>query len=327
MLGFTEDEVEFLIDECGIDREKINIDRKFLYNGYKFHTNAKNKLYNSAMILYLLDTIKDTGGKIEKLIDLNLKTDYGRINQLLKRPQNIEKLEHIIEHENIPSEVIERFSIDKIHEPMNFLSLLYYMGLVTVDIEEETGTTLLKIPNYSIKTMYWEYMKNIITEQNPEMLYDPSKIFIGLKAMAFKGNYKPFFDDFFKNFVSQLSNRDLIQFSEKNVKFLLLSIFFQNNLYLPISETENSRGYSDIYLQRRDNLYPGITTDWVIEIKYVKKGDEENQNVIETKKNEALEQINRYKTSNIFKNRTDVRYLMVVFIGKKSYLIEEVIKN
>jgi len=127
MLGFTEDEVEFLIDECCIERAKITIDRKFLYNGYKFHVNASNKLYNSAMILYILDKIR-VAGEVEKIIDLNLKTDYGRIIMLLDKPQNIEKLEQIIEHEKIAAEVIERFSIEKIHDSNNFMSLIYYMG-------------------------------------------------------------------------------------------------------------------------------------------------------------------------------------------------------
>ena len=198
------------------------------------------------------------------------------------------------------------------------------MGLVTLDQNETTGRAILKVPNYSIKTIYWEYIENIIRERNPKMNYDPTIITYGLETMAFEGNYFPFFEDFHKNIVSQISNRDLEHFSEKNVKFLLLSILFQSNLYIPISETENSKGYSDIYLQRRNNLYPGITTDWVLEIKYIKKADEENQNVIEQKKQEAIEQLNRYKTSNLFKDRTDVRYLMVIFIGKKSYLVEEI---
>ena len=38
------------------------------------------------------------------------------------------------------------------------------MGLVTIDEEETTENTLLKIPNYSIKTVYREYIENIIME-------------------------------------------------------------------------------------------------------------------------------------------------------------------
>ena len=324
MLGFTEDEVEFLIDECGIDRKKITIDREFLYNGYLFHEDAKEKLYNSSMILYFLQKIKVTEGEIKHLVNENLKTDYGRIRNLLSKKENIEKLEEIIELNKIPAEISSRFSIDKIHETKNFLSLLYYMGLLT--IENERGIPMLKIPNYSIKTIYWEFMENIITERNPEMMYDPSVIFEGLIKMAFDNNYEPFFETFHKNFVSQISNRDLENFSEKNVKFLLLSILFQNNIYLPISETENSTGYSDIYLQRR-NLYPLVQIDWVWEIKYIKEKDCRKKAFIKRKKADAIEQLQRYKTSNLFKDRKDVRYLAVVFVGKKSYFIDEIFEE
>ena len=143
--------------------------------------------------------------------------------------------------------------------------------------------------------------------------------------MAFNDDYKPFFENFHKNFVSKISNRDLANFSEKNVKFLLLSILFQNYLFLPISEPENSEGYIDIYLQRRSNLYPGIKMDWVWEIKYIKQSDSDDEKLIAEKKAEAIAQLQRYKSSNFFKDRTDVRYLAVVFVGKNDYFIEEVI--
>jgi hypothetical protein len=323
MLGFTEEEVEFVRQEAGIDKSLIKADMEFLYNGYLFHINAKKKLYNPSLIHYFFYELIDEGEKIKNLNDDNLKTDYGRIKRLLRKTENIEKLEQIIEYGHVPSEVTARFSIDKIHETKNFLSLLYYMGLVTIAKGEKSGEPLLKIPNYSSKTMYWEYMENIIMERNPEMRYDPSLIYGSLGSMAFDGDYQPFFESFQKKFLSNISNNDLKNFSEKNVKFLLLSILFQTNYYLPISETENSVGYTDIYLQRRSNLYPKILSDWVWEMKYIKEVDARKKSLISGKKKEAMEQLQRYKNSNLFKDRNDVRYLAVVFIGKKKYEIVE----
>jgi hypothetical protein len=320
ILGFTKEEVEFIREECGIDKSLIKFDIEYLYNGYLFHVDGKNKLYNSAMINYFFMTFRDEGEKMKNLVNDNLKTDYGRLKNLLLKTDNIKNLENLIEFGNVQTEVVPRFSIDKIHETKNFLSLLYYMGLVTID--SNRGMPILRIPNYSIKTMYWEYMENMIMERNPEMLYSPSVIFEGLISLAFDGNYNPFFEKFHKNFVSQVSNIDLENFSEKNIKFLLLSILFQNNIYLPISETENSQGYSDIYLQRR-SLYPQIKIDWVWEIKYIKQKDIRKKALIGEKKAKAIEQLLRYKNSNLFKDRTDVRYLSIVFFGKKNYEIKE----
>ena len=171
--------------------------------------------------------------------------------------------------------------------------------------------------------MYWEYMENIILGRNPKMLYKPGIVLENLATMAFDGDYKPFFEKFHKNFVSQISNRDLRNFSEKNVKFLLLSILFQTTLYLPISEPENSEGYLDLYLQRRSNLYPNIISDWIIEMKYIKEKEAKNAALIESEKSEAIAQLQRYKKSNLFKDRNDVRYLAVVFIGKKEFVLTE----
>ena len=324
LLGFTEKDVEFLIDECGINREHFHINIKYWYNGYLFHEDAEHKLYNSAMMLYFLYQTDITKGKVKRLIDSNLRTDYGRIQFLLNKPENIEKLTEITEFNAVTGEIIDRFSIDKIHDPDNFLSLLYYMGLITIDKEPESGNSLLRIPNYSVKTMYWDYMKNIIKDQNPKEVFDTSLLDNSLSKMAFQNDYKPFFEKFQKEFVTRLSNRDMENFSEKNVKFFLLSIFFQSYLYQPLSETENSQGYSDIYLQRRNDLYPTIKNDWVLELKYVKQADIKKDKIIQGKKADAIAQIQRYKTSHLFKTRTDVRYLMVVYIGKKDFLIEEI---
>ena len=196
------------------------------------------------------------------------------------------------------------------------------MGLVT--ISNENGILTLKIPNYTVKTMYWEYMENIILERNPEIYYNPN-IREGLTSLAYDGEYKPFFDIFQQNFLSQISTQDMKGFTEKHVKFMLLNILFQSNYYLSISELENSQGYTDIYLQRRDYLYPRIKIDWIWELKYIKEADAGKKALIASKKKEAKEQLQRYKNSNLFKDRKDVRYLAVVFIGKKRYWIEEIL--
>jgi hypothetical protein len=67
-------------------------------------------------------------------------------------------LNAIVDASHIRAEVVKRFSIDKIQEPANFLSLLYYMGLVTKDKDETNGVALLKIPNYAIKTMWRSFL-------------------------------------------------------------------------------------------------------------------------------------------------------------------------
>jgi hypothetical protein len=160
ILGFTEKEAEWLIDVCGVNKDDANkVDKKFLYDGYLFSEDGTQTLYNSAMLLYFLYHTRVSGGKVKKLIDENIKTDYSKIQNLLDRIENVDKIEVLLNTDSVPSNVVSQFSIDKIGSIENFLSLLYYMGLVTLAKDEDTGASLLRIPNLSIKTMYWEYKR------------------------------------------------------------------------------------------------------------------------------------------------------------------------
>ncbi|MDR2556890.1 MAG: PD-(D/E)XK nuclease domain-containing protein, partial [Bacteroidales bacterium] len=69
---------------------------------------------------------------------------------------------------------------------------------------------------------------------------------------------------------------------------------------------------------------PNTEYEWVCELKYINEKDKGNSALIKNKKEEALAQINRYKESAIFKDRTDMRYLIVMFLGGTQFEIYEV---
>jgi len=322
ILGLTREEVEWVIEQIGLDKSLISVDIEKMYNGYLFHEKAENKLFNSTMILYYFYGLLRNGKNLKYLIDDNLKIDYGRIRKLINQHDNKEKLRELIENDFVSEEVIKQFSMAVIHEDKNFFSLLFYMGLVTIDNSNPLNPGF-KIPNYSIKTMYWEFIERMLTEELKGLSLDGSKYRNPIYKLAYENNYEPFFEYFSQRIVSYLSNRDLLNTVEKDMKFLLLPIFFTSNYYFPISEMENSGGYTDIYL-KRSHLHPGSISEWVWEVKYVKQSDSKKKKLIEEKKKEAVEQLQRYKNSNLFKDRTDVRFVAVVFIGKDGYVVEEV---
>jgi hypothetical protein len=103
----------------------------------------------------------------------------------------------------------------------------------------------------------------------------------------------------------------------------MLTLLFQSNFYLPISEQENNKGYSDIYLQRRSDLYPKITADWIFELKYIKEEDIGNENLIQKQLEKAKTQLLDYKSSVRYKDKADIRYVAVVFVGKNGYRMED----
>jgi hypothetical protein len=321
MLGFTSEEVEKLMDETGVDRSLITVDMELFYNGYLFHKDGKHRVYNPTMMLYFVMQLLESDRAPENIIDENLKTDYGRLRLLLRTEQNREQLMAITTNNSIVSDIIPKFPIDKLHDGEYFISLLFYMGLLTIDREDE-GALVLKIPNYSIRTVYWEYMKRLMVDLNEDVLIDLSKLKIAIRELAFRGNPTLFIDYVSNNIFSRLSNRDLRDFNEKYIKIMLLDGLFQSKLYIPITETEVTQGYTDIWL-KRSHRFPEIPYEWVWEVKYVKKSDAENAAVIRSVRENALAQLQKYRSSHLFAGRTDVRYLSLIFIGKDTYELEE----
>jgi hypothetical protein len=155
MLGFTQDEVDVILDKLGIGQKEIDIKIKEFYNGYLFNLEGKERLYNPDMMLYFLDQYVRKKRLPERLIDDNVKMDYGRINRLTVNEENKKILAKIIEDESITSDIVTRFSFDRMYDQDYFVSLLFYMGLLTIDRKERTRL-ILKIPNYVIKTVFFK---------------------------------------------------------------------------------------------------------------------------------------------------------------------------
>jgi uncharacterized protein YqfB (UPF0267 family) len=323
ILGLTREEVDWVMEQIRLDKSLITVDIEKMYNGYLFHKDAPNKLFNSTMIFYYFNELLKKKKKIENLIDDNLKTDYGRLRNLINKHDNKEKLRSLLENNSTGVKLMNRFSIEKIHEENNFFSLLYYMGLVTID-NSNPQLYALKIPNYSVQTIYWTFIENMLTEEIKGLSIDNSKYINAIYSLAYNNDNKPFFDYFSQYIVRNLSNRDLLKTVEKDMKFLLLPMFFSTLYYFPVSELENSEGYTDLYL-KRSHLHPGSISEWVWELKYIKQADAKKEKLIAQKTQEAITKLCEYKTSSLFKDRTDVRFLAIIFIGKKSYRIEEVL--
>ena len=314
MMGFTREEVELLMQETGVDKNLITFDMEAYYNGYMFHKNAKNKVYNSQMILYLFNQVLQLGMQPEQIIDTNLQTDYARLRRLAENESNREKLLQITRDGGVVGNVIEKFSLEKLNDNEYFISLLFYLGMLT-NGGMQRGKTWLKIPNYSIKTLYWEYVVSYVQDLEKKQIRT-SELSGTIGSMAYDGDIKPYLDFFTENFLKRLSNRDLMNFDEKYIKVMMLSSLFTSRLYLPVSEDETTEGYTDIYLQKHPAI-PDIKFEYVFEIKYAKTGATEAE--IKAKFDEAEIQIEKYRKDPRFANRSDVKFSAIVFKGKGEY--------
>ncbi|MDR0705051.1 MAG: ATP-binding protein [Planctomycetaceae bacterium] len=319
MLGFTHDEVNQLMNTVGIDAKQICVDMEYYYNGYRFNEKGENKVYNSSMILYFLEQILEGSNPPDNLIDPNLSMDPKRLKRLIRSEGSREILIQIIKDGNIISNVLEKFSITRLGDENHFISLLFYMGLLTIK-GSSLGELLLEIPNYSIRTTFWEYLREIVQDQSPDIALNIQELKNAIRAMAMEGDLHGFIDYVSQNAFSKLSAFDLQRFDEKYIKVLLLAYLLLSNIYIPMSEYETAPGRADIFLQRNP-CFPQVNYEWVWELKYCKTDAKETE--IDQKCRKGLEQLDQYLISSRLKDRPNLKSVLLVFIGKDKYKIIE----
>ena len=323
MMGFTEDEIRQMVKETTQfamnqnDMDKLMEELHKNYNGYLFSEKAKERLFNSDMILYYLKTyIKDKEGPID-LIDQNIASDYGKLGKMFDlkdKRSNMEVLEKILNGEEIVAQITRQFSMEKDFTTDDFKSLLFYLGLLTID-KRILSFAKLKVPNYVIKGLYFGYFEKKIREAiNYEI--DTVEISNAVSQIALDGKNDKFIS-LIENTLHKLSNRDYINFDEKYIKLIMISYLMLSNVYMVKSEYEVENGYIDIALLRREPIDPDYFA--VFEVKYIKKSEYEayGDKLVEEKKNEATAQILKYNTSNELKSISKLKKWVIVFTGDK----------
>ncbi|MDR1480540.1 MAG: ATP-binding protein [Planctomycetaceae bacterium] len=319
MLGFTIDEVNALMLGTGVNADMLNnIDMEYYYNGYLFNAKCKNKVYNSSMVLYIFCQVLTEGEPPREFIDPNLGMDVSRLHYIIQKNGNREILVKILTEGSIVSNILAKFRTDPLgKESSYFISLLFYMGYLTIK-EFYLDELRLVVPNFSIRTVYWEYMRQLVTETSPDTTVEERQLKEAINVLAMEGNIHNFIDYVSKNVFSKLSDYDLQHFDEKYIKMMLLAYLFLKSVYIPISEYEVDAGRIDIFLQRNPK-YPEIKYEWVIELKYCKTTA--NDSEITKKRKEGLEQLREYIQSHHLKDRPNLKPVLIIFIGKNKYEI------
>lgn len=163
VFGFTEEELLFIIrqlDPAILDNKELLNIIKIYYDGYRFD-NHSEQVYNPDMTIYFLNKYTRYNRMPEEMIDLNVKTDYGKINQLAMNFKDENIIFDIMNKGEITTRLVEKFNISSMYDNKeNFKSLLFYLGLLTIKSVNANMVTLC-IPNYVIKSIYWQEFFNL----------------------------------------------------------------------------------------------------------------------------------------------------------------------
>lgn len=313
MLGFTQHETEEILKLYDIYSQETIEDMKKYYNGYRFSPVAEEYVYNSDMCLYFIKDMAEYKRYPMSMIDNNVKTDYSRVNQLALNFKDSETLETIMTRGQISTVLVERFNISTMYSKKeNFASLLFYLGMLTIK-EPFEDMVKLCIPNYVIRTIYWNQFYDILQK---ELDIQSNTLKTCIRQMRTNGDITSFIE-FFKGLVSNLSNRDLIGMNEKGIKMILTTLFGVDGTYMVLSEQENTEGYTDIFLQKKVQYEAYTKYQWILELKYLKESERQR---LEEVRERGLSQLKSYAESIKVKQGIkpeELKQALIIVVGKK----------
>ena len=332
VLGFTEPEVRGLL-ELYRDRGAFNQDvdaaldvMREWYNGYRFAKTAPGDLYNTDMVLHYLTESIPNEPMPDDLIDPNIRIDYTKLRHLLlvnrrasaearRLNGNFDLLRHVIGEGETEADINLSFPLDELDEPENFLSLLYYFGLLSIR-GVSGGAVRLGVPNQTVWRLMYGYLRKAYRDVG--VFSVSHHHFSGLvRRMAYKGEWRPAVEYIAEAMAEQTGIRDYID-GEKVVQAFLAAHFSMVGQFLIHSERELNKGYADLHLEPFVAQYPDIGYGYVMEVKYLKRSERVDESVVAETLRGAREQLKGYLADEGLRRRApSVRYvgLAVVFHG------------
>jgi hypothetical protein len=295
---------------------------KFWYDNYLFAKYEKTRMYNSDMALYFVKEYHKAGNLPEDMLDHNIRIDYKKLKYLIavdmegknRLNGNFEKLKTILEEGQITANIVNSFPVSNVIDPENFISLLYYFGLLTIK-DSYHGKPILTIPNEVIRQLYYEYIREGYRDTKVFNI-DLFRLGSLFDEMAFKGDWKDLFTYLTSEMNKQTSVRDYIE-GERSIQTFFRAYLNVSNYYITRTEFELNKGYCDILLLPNLLQFPDIEYSYLIEMKYIKPS-EYSETKLEAKIKDAEEKLNKYKNDEslkIFTGDTHIINLILVFSG------------
>ena len=284
MMGFTAEELQTLMKEQNIsakEQKELLPIMKENYDGYKFSLKANERIYNSNMCLYFLNEYVKYKEIPEELVDVNIASDYSKIGNMLrlcKGENRLDIIEKTVSGEGIATSIVQQFNPAVDFEEREMLSMLYYLGYLTI-VGEDIGDPVLKVPNQVIKDIYAEYFLKVLREE-ADFVVDVNYNEIAREILK-EGKIDKILN-LLQEYLNNLSNRDYQNFDEKYIKIMFYCIARSMKKFIVKSEEELRRNYSDILLMPKEPNKGYYSV--MIEFKYLKKTEE---NKLKEKQEEA----------------------------------------
>ena len=333
MVGFSESELQEMLSYYESEGMLVNSKEELVrlmkpwYDNYCFAWECIGQtMYNSDMVLYFLNNYLLKKRAPSDMLDRNIRTDYSKLRHFIRIDKMQEEgrsvITRLIDTGEVNGNVIkESFPAENLADPGNFVSLLYYFGLLTYD-RIEYGETIMKVPNLAVREQIYGYLVEAMKERD-SIVFPFMELSDRMRRMAYFGEWEAALGFFADQVDKKAVLRDAI-YQESTIKTLMLAYMGLTDYFIIWPEFEAGRGFSDLYLMPNLANYPDMQYSYLIELKFLKRDDTTTK--VESLMQEAETQLHKYASDERVKSSTGntrLRLLAAVYRGWQPVAMQE----
>lgn len=333
MVGFSESELQEMLSYYESEGMLVNSKEELVrlmkpwYDNYCFAWECIGQtMYNSDMVLYFLNNYLLKKRAPSDMLDRNIRTDYSKLRHFIRIDKMQEEgrsvITRLIDTGEVNGNVIkESFPAENLADPGNFVSLLYYFGLLTYD-RIEYGETIMKVPNLAVREQIYGYLVEAMKERD-SIVFPFMELSDRMRRMAYFGEWEAALGFFADQVDKKAVLRDAI-YQESTIKTLMLAYMGLTDYFIIWPEFEAGRGFSDLYLMPNLANYPDMQYSYLIELKFLKRDDTTTK--VESLMQEAEAQLHKYASDEKVKSSTGntrLRLLAAVYRGWQPVAMQE----
>ncbi len=311
------------------------------YDNYRFspETGPDGKepphVANPTLVLYYMQYFLQNHKPQPELVDRNLRTDYMKIRHVITEGRringNFHRLEDLLARLGATATLKDSFQAKELGVADNFVSFLFYNGLVTVT-GERMGRSALGIPNLTVGEFLHDFVPKAYQDLNG---IDP-RLFDVANAMtdfAETGDWRAPLETAASVVSRYWKVRDAVE-GERVVQTALCALLYVGHgPYIVRHERESAGGFVDIAFEPQLARWPEIGHAALVELKYLKASDDASSAALAKIRDAAAAQLARYAADHDLARAWNLKEqggtvtlhrIVLVFHGGDVALCEEV---
>ena len=311
------------------------------YDNYRFspETGPDGKepphVANPTLVLYYMQYFLQNHKPQPELVDRNLRTDYMKIRHVITEGRkingNFHRLEDLLARLGATATLKDSFQAKELGVADNFVSFLFYNGLVTVT-GERMGRSALGIPNLTVGEFLHDFVPKAYQDLNG---IDP-RLFDVANAMtdfAETGDWRAPLETAASVVSRYWKVRDAVE-GERVVQTALCSLLYVGHgPYIVRHERESAGGFVDIAFEPQLARWPEIGHAALVELKDLKASDDASSAALAKIRDAAAAQLARYAADHDLARAWNLKEqggtvtlhrIVLVFHGGDVALCEEV---